>query len=30
MQVVVETAIYVCEVVNKQTHQDSWIVNALR
>jgi len=26
----VETAIYLTEVVNKQTHQDAWIVNALR
>jgi hypothetical protein len=26
----VETAIYICEVVNKQGHQDAWIVNALR
>jgi len=26
----VETAIYICEVVNKQAHQDAWIVNALR
>jgi len=26
----VETAIYITEVVNKQTHQDAWIVNTLR
>src|SRR4051812_20007701 len=26
----VETAIYICEVVNKQGHQDAWIVNSLR
>jgi len=26
----VETAIYICEVVNKQAHQDAWIVNTLR
>jgi type III restriction enzyme len=26
----VETAIYLLEVVNKQTHQDAWILNSLR
>ncbi len=26
----VETAIYITEVVNKQAHQDAWIVNTLR
>ena len=26
----VETAIYICEVVNKAAHQDAWIVNSLR
>lgn len=26
----VETAIYLCEVVNKQAHQDAWVLNSVR